>query len=73
MVNLRMIENSFPCKCGHNKKEHEHRGHYYSTLLQDICHECLILKYKIEDKSIKEYHTFQPDNLKYLEKKNREK
>jgi hypothetical protein len=56
------------CKCGHSKSEHEHRGHYSSSSsLQDICHECLTLKYETENKFIKEYHTFKPDNLLYLE------
>jgi hypothetical protein len=58
------------CKCGHYKFDHEYRGQYVTSFLQNICHECLILKYDKLDTEIKEteeYHKFQPDNLKYLQ------
>lgn len=55
------------CECGHLDFEHEHRGQYYSSILQDICHQCLVSKYDTENKFIHEYHMFKPDNLKYLE------
>ena len=61
------MKKSFPCQCGHPKYEHEFRYGRVSPILQFICWECMRNKYDLEDKFIKEYHPFNPDNLKYLE------
>lgn len=63
-MKLKVLDNNYPCECGHEKKVHWYLGGACSSVTlpfaKELRKECLCMK-------------FIPDNLRYLEKKQGQK
>lgn len=60
------MKNKYICTCGHIEKEHEYRFDIFYDPYKSICWSCFQLPAELVSTALS-YHTFKPDNLKYLE------